>query len=143
MANEAPRQDDPDHRFAPHSPLSAPAAPTIVVVGVCSSGKSTLVSALSERGYRATAVSQEHSYVPHLWQRSHPDVLVYLDASIHTIRRRGRSRWRQSLLDEEHRRLQLARERCDIYIPTDGLSPHDVASRVVTFLANKKSEVRS
>ena len=131
MVNEAPQPDDPDHRLAP---LSAQAAPVVVVVGVCSSGKSTLVSALSERGYPAIAVAQEHSYVPHLWQRSHPDVLVYLDASIHTIRRRGRARWRQSLLDEEHRRLQHAREHCDIYIPTDGLSPHDVASRVVTFL---------
>jgi dienelactone hydrolase len=113
----------------------------IVVVGVCSSGKSTLVSALCDRGYHASAVSQEHSYVPHLWQRSNPDVLIYLDASLHTIRGRGRTRWRQSLLDEEHRRLQHAREHCHIYVPTDGLSPQDVVSRVVTFLM--KLEIRS
>jgi hypothetical protein len=115
----------------------------IVVVGVCSSGKSTLVSALCDRGYHASAVSQEHSYVPHLWQRSNPDVLVYLDASIHTIRGRGRTRWRQSLLDEEHRRLQHAREHCHIYIPTDGLSPQDVVSRVVTFLRSTEYRVPS
>jgi len=96
---------------------------------------------LEKKGIQAHAVSQEHSYVPHLWQRTNPDVLIYLDASLHTIRGRGRTRWRQALLDEEHRRLQHAREHCDLYIPTDGLSPEDVASRVVTFL--KKEEVRN
>jgi RNase adaptor protein for sRNA GlmZ degradation len=110
----------------------------VVVVGVCSSGKSTLVEALKEKGYQAHAVSQEHSYVPHLWQRTDPDVLIYLDASIHTIRGRGRTRWRQALLDEEHRRLHHAREHSDIYIPTDCLSPHDVAARVLTFLKSKE-----
>ena len=157
---------DPDHQFAPPttpantdyrhahprrplrigSPRLAATKPehaglsnaNIVVVGVCSSGKSTLVEALKEKGYQAHAVSQEHSYVPHLWQRTDPDVLIYLDASLHTIRGRGRTRWRQALLDEEHRRLHHAREHSDIYIPTDGLSPHDVAARVLTFLKSKE-----
>jgi hypothetical protein len=111
----------------------------IVVVGVCSSGKSTLVRSLRERGYNARAVSQEHSYVPYLWQRSRPDVLVYLDASVHTIRARGRPRWRPALLDVEHERLSHAREHADLYIPTDGLAPEDVASRVVTFLSKQPS----
>ena len=110
----------------------------IVVVGVCSSGKSTLVRALRDRGFHARAVSQEHSYVPALWQRSNPDVLIYLDATVHTIRGRGRTRWRPALLEEEHRRLQHARDHSDLYIPTDGLSPEDVASRVVTFLKNRR-----
>ena len=109
----------------------------IVVVGVCSAGKSTLVQSLRERGYNARAVSQEHSYVPHLWQRSRPDVLVYLDASVRTIRARGRPRWRPTLLDVEHERLSNAREHADLYIPTDGLAPEDVASRVVTFLSKQ------
>jgi RNase adaptor protein for sRNA GlmZ degradation len=109
----------------------------VVVVGVCGSGKSTLVRALRERGFDARTVSQEHSYVPRLWQRSRPDVLVYLDASLHTIRGRGRRTWPQSLLDTEHDRLSHAREHTDLYIPTDGLAPEDVASRVVTFLRNK------
>ena len=42
------------------------------------------------------------------------------------------------MLDEEHRRLQLAREECNLYIPTDGLLPEDVLSRVVTFLNNHR-----
>jgi hypothetical protein len=157
---------DPDHQFAPPttpantdyrhanprrplrigSPRATAFRPentessirNIVVVGVCSSGKSTLVEALQEKGYQAHAVSQEHSYVPHLWRRTDPDVLIYLDASLHTIRGRGRTRWRQALLDEEHRRLHHAREHADIYIPTDGLSPHDVAARVMTFLKSKE-----
>ncbi len=120
----------------PHPPSST-SSPRLVVVGVCSSGKSTLVSALRERGYNAAAVSQEHSYVSSLWQRSNPDVLIYLDASLRTIRNRGRRRWSQSLLDEEHRRLGHARHHSDLYIPTDGLSPHDIASRVLTFLSKR------
>jgi deoxyadenosine/deoxycytidine kinase len=108
------------------------------VVGVCSSGKSTLVHELRERGYNARAVAQEHSYVPHLWQRSRPDVLVYLDATVRTIRSRGRPRWRPALLDMQHERLSDARERADLYIPTDGLAPEDVASRVVTFLSKQQ-----
>ena len=120
------------HDPAPHF---TPGTPKLTVVGVCSSGKSTLVRTLRERGYNARAVSQEHSYVPHLWQRSKPDVLVYLDASIHTIRGRGRPRWPQSRLDDEHTRLVHARQHCDIYIPTDGLAPEDITSRVLTYLS--------
>jgi deoxyadenosine/deoxycytidine kinase len=112
-------------------------------VGVCSAGKSTLARTLKEKGYRARTCAQEHSYVAYLWQLSKPDVLIYLDASLPTIRRRRRVRWPKSLLDEEHRRLSHARKHCDLYVHTDGLSPEDVASRVVTFLRNQKSEVRN
>jgi hypothetical protein len=130
VMRSAPR---PPHRADPAPNVRA--WPRIVVVGVCSSGKSTLVRALRERGYNARSVSQEHSYVSHLWQRSNPDLLVYLDASLRTIRGRGRRRWAKSLLDEEHVRLKHAREHSDLYIPTDGLAPEDVASRVLTFLS--------
>jgi hypothetical protein len=110
----------------------------VLIVGVCSSGKSTLARALKERGYRVRTCAQEHSYVPHLWQLSKPDLLIYLDASLHTIRRRRHVRWNQSMLDEEHRRLAHAREHSDLYIPTDGLLPEDVASRVLTHLNNTR-----
>lgn len=110
----------------------------IVVVGVCSAGKSTLVTRLKERGYRVRICAQEHSYVPHLWQRSDPDVLVYLDASLHTIRGRGRARWQQPMLDEEHHRLRHAREHCHLYVHTDGISPEDVTARVLTYLSKDK-----
>ena len=154
---------DPDHHFVPASPPKngdyrharwsgfngfpnprpAPAegsdndttyTPRIIVVGVCSSGKSTLVRKLKEVGYDAHACSQEHSYVPHLWQLSNPDILVYLDASLHTIRRRRKAKWQQSVLDEEHRRLSHARTHSDLYISTDGIAPEDVASKAISFL---------
>jgi GTPase SAR1 family protein len=108
----------------------------IVVVGVCSAGKSTLVRSLREHGYAATAVSQEHSYVPYLWQRSNPRFLIYLDASLSTIRGRGRPRWPKDLLDVEHERLAHARAHCDLYILTDGLSPNDVAERVIAVVTS-------
>ncbi len=134
-------QSSPDPPSAQHRPARTRQTYTdprrIVVVGVCSAGKSTLVRGLRERGYNARAVSQEHSYVPYLWQRSRPDVLVYLDASVHTIRARGRPRWRPALLDVEHERLSHAREHADLYIATDGLAPEDVASRVATFLSKQ------
>ena len=106
------------------------------MVGVCSSGKSTLVRKLKEAGYDARACAQEHSYVPHLWQLSNPGALIYLDASLHTIRRRRRAKWQQPTLDEEHHRLAHAREHCDLYIATDGLLPEDVASKAIGFLRN-------
>jgi gluconate kinase len=113
------------------------------VVGVCSAGKSTLVRNLRTRGLSAVACSQEHSYVPYLWQRSKPDVLVYLDASIHSIRRRGREKWPRYLLDTQQHRLAHARQHCDLYIHTDGLTAQDVLSRVLTFINNQGRRPRT
>src|SRR5688572_25288897 len=45
----------------------------VLIVGVCSAGKSTLAANLKEKGYRVRTCAQEHSYVPHLWQLSKPD----------------------------------------------------------------------
>jgi hypothetical protein len=80
--------------------------------------------------------------VPHLWELSNPRVLIYLDASLHTIRRRRRTKWHQGILDEEHRRLAHAREHCDLYISTDGLLPDDVASKAVAFLWSRSELVK-
>lgn len=114
-------------------------SPDVLVVGVCSSGKSTLVRKLREAGYNARACAQEHSYVPRLWQRTEPRALVYLDASLGTVRVRRRANWPQQMLDEQHRRLSHAREHCDLYIPTDALSTDDVASQVIAYLAKRTS----
>ena len=64
------------------------ASPKIVVVGVCASGKTTLVEGLRARGYRARSVALEHSNVPRLWTYHDPDFLVVLDCSLDTIRKR-------------------------------------------------------
>jgi deoxyadenosine/deoxycytidine kinase len=110
--------------------------PLIAVVGVCASGKSTLVRGLQTRGWNARQVVQEHSYVPDMWQRiTRPDLLVYLDASLEIVRQRRRDpelpAW---LIDEERYRLRHALRYCDLYIQTDPLMPDQVLARALAFL---------
>ena len=106
----------------------------IKVVGVCGSGKSTLVGRLRERGFEAKQVSQEHSYVPDLWARfgKGPAVLVYLDASLETVQKRlGKKSFTRWMLEEQRTRLAHAREHADILVDTDDLTPDEVADEVV------------
>jgi hypothetical protein len=74
--------------------------------------------------------------VQQLWLKyCRADVLVYLDAGLETIaQRQGRSDWTQARLDEQHRRLADARQHCDFYLYTDGLSREEVADQVERFL---------
>lgn len=113
----------------------------VKVVGPCASGKSVLAAGLRRLGYHASSAAQDHSYVPDMWQRLNPpDVLIYLDLSLETVHRRGRRGmgWDQEYLDEQHARLQHARAHCDLYLPTDGLSPEEVLARAVQFLAARE-----
>jgi RNase adaptor protein for sRNA GlmZ degradation len=106
--------------------------PLIAVVGVCASGKTTLVGGLRELGYSAVNVPQEHSVVRALWERKNPDLLVMLDARWETTkRRRPEIAYGPERLDDQRRRLQTARERCDLYLPTDDLTEVEVRSAVV------------
>jgi shikimate kinase len=115
-------------------------SPRIAVVGPCGSGKSTLVQHLKQQGYQIRAVSQEHSYVPDMWQRIAPtDILIYLDATLETIITRRQIQWGQSRLDALQARLQHARLHADLYLPTDNLSPEMVAEKVINFLAGLMS----
>src|SRR5690242_10551409 len=91
----------------------------VIVVGPCAAGKSSLVARLRAAGVQARCVSQEHSYVPYMWQRHNPDVIIYLDLRLDTLRRRGRRTWSQRMLDEQHRRLAHARTHCHLYLVTD------------------------
>ncbi len=109
----------------------------IKVVGPCASGKSELVARLKALGYDACSAAQDHSFVPDMWRRLHPpDVLIFLDVTLETAQQRGRvgMGWDQGYLDEEHRRLRHARAHCDLYLPTDGLTPDEVLARVLAFL---------
>ena len=104
------------------------------VVGPCGAGKSTLVKNLRDE-FNIRAISQEHSYVPDMWQRINPtDVLVYLDASLETIAKRRGISWGQERLDALNHRLRHARAHADFYLPTDDLSPEEVAAAVAEFL---------
>lgn len=109
----------------------------IAVVGPCSSGKSTLTTALKAAGYQARQPAQEHSYVPNMWQRiSQPDLLIYLDVDYASMRARRPhiDGGPQRLADQQHR-LRHAREHCDFYLDTSKLSEVEVKTAVFDFLA--------
>ncbi len=116
-------------------PLAAP--PTrIKLVGVCASGKSTLRQRLRAAGFDAASCAQEHSYVPDLWRRLNPpDVLIFLDAQPPTVaRRRQTSEPVEEWLADERVRLAHARTHCDLYLPTDDLTPDQVEAAALAFL---------
>ena len=107
----------------------------IGVVGVCASGKSTLIRGLESRGYRARHIAQEHSYVKDMWKKiTNPDVLVFLDASYPMTVLRRQLNWREADWAEQQRRLAHAREHADFYIQTDQLSADEVLEEVIQFV---------
>lgn len=107
----------------------------IGVVGVCGSGKSTLVAAMSRLGIRIHHIAQEHSYVPYMWQRiTNPDLLIYLDASYPVTMQRRKLNWLPEEYQEQRRRLQHAFDHANLYIDTDPLSPEQVQEKVLAFL---------
>jgi hypothetical protein len=116
--------------------MPEPVKGRISVVGVCSSGKTTLVTGLRALGYDARHCGQEHSYVPYMWQYiSRPEVLIYLDASAEVIQARRRNACMVTDLQEQRQRLAHAREHCHIYVPTDALDEKDVLRSVLEQLA--------
>jgi len=108
----------------------------VAVVGPCTSGKSTLVHALRDAGYEARMPAQEHSYVPYMWQRiTKPDVLIFLDVDYeHAIARRPRFSGGPQRLAEQAVRLEHAREHCDLYLDTNGLTVAEIQEKVLLFL---------
>jgi len=107
----------------------------IGVVGVCASGKSTLIRGLESRGYRARHIAQEHSYVKDMWKKiTNPDVLIFLDASYPMTVSRRQLAWREADWAEQQRRLAHAREHADFYIQTDQLRPDEILEEVVQFI---------
>ena len=113
----------------------------IKVAGPCASGKSTLAARLRALGYDASSTAQDHSYVPDMWQRLNPpDLLVYLDLSLPTAHRRGRTDWDQAYLDEQKHRLRHARAHCDLYLATDDLTEDQVVALVLAFLLKSRPD---
>lgn len=105
--------------------------PKIVVVGHCAAGKSTLVNGLRDAGIDAFVSAQEHSIVPELWKRRRPDLLVFLDVDLDTIRhRRGRS-WPASVYALQERRLAPARGSADLEIRTSDVNSIETLSRTL------------
>ena len=114
----------------------------VVIVGPCASGKTTLERGLRRLGYDAHSCAQEHSHVPAMWRRNgRPDALIFLDATLSTIERRSGERWDDSYLRELCRRLRHAREHCDLYLATDGMSEDEVLKAVVRFLESLAGKI--
>lgn len=109
----------------------------IVIAGVCGSGKTVLAEGLSALGYEAATVAQEHSLVPELFRHSHPDIVIYLDASDATVASRKQARWEPHQLQQQRDRLKLAREQADIRLNTDGLSPAGLLEKALQALAGR------
>lgn len=107
----------------------------VAVVGVCASGKTTLVRALRQFGIEAVDVAQEHSLVPYMWQTiTRPDILIFLDASKEGVRARWPYKGDVDFVDEQVRRLAHARAHADLIIAVDDLNPQEVLARVLRFL---------
>jgi len=108
----------------------------VAVVGACASGKSTLVASLRDAGYEARHVAQDHSFVPDMWLRiSRPDILIYLGVNYETVKaRRPKTTFRQVDLTEQERRLEHARNMCDLHIDTNRLSSEEVFNQALIYL---------
>lgn len=113
----------------------------IGVVGPCGAGKSTLVEALEAEQYHCRHIAQEHSYVPHMWQRiTNPDILIFLAASFPVCTARRRLSWSESDYLEQLRRLSHAREHADLFIETDDLTPEAVLAEAVAFIRRHETD---
>lgn len=108
--------------------------PRVVVVGPCASGKSTLVESLRAAGIDAHVSGQEHSAIRDLWRRLDPDLLVFLDVDLGTIRERRSPHWPEQLYQVQHSRLHGARETADLVIDTAVTSAGDTSARVLALI---------
>jgi hypothetical protein len=115
--------------------LPIAAAPRVVVVGHCASGKSTLVANLRSDGIDAVASAQEHSEIAELWKRSNADVLIYLDVDLETVRRRRSPEWPAMIYALQEARLRSAREAADLVIDTARHRADEVFTRTRAFVA--------
>jgi len=106
----------------------------IAIVGVCASGKTTLVAGLRQAGYDAYNVAQEHSCVHDFWAKKHPDIVVMIDATLPAIHKRRLVYWGEDRLIAQHKRLADARAHADLYIQTDDLDADAVRDKVIEFI---------
>jgi hypothetical protein len=125
------RRLNPSHAGSPPR-----AKPHVALVGPCGSGKSTLAPLLRELGYRVSQPAQEHSGVPDMWRRlTRPDVLVYLEADLPTLREhRPKGGMTAEFLAELERRLSHARQHADLRVPMAGESVAQSLARILRHL---------
>ena len=110
----------------------------IAVVGVCASGKTTLVKGLKDAGYDAYNVAQEHSGIHNFWNKHHPDILVMIDATLPAIKKRRLVYWDQERLDVQHKRLADAKAHANLFIHTDAYNADEVREQVIDYIETWK-----
>jgi gluconate kinase len=108
--------------------------PKIAVVGGCGSGKTTIVRELQTRGYEAYVVGQEHSAVRDLWNRRHPDTMIFLDVTLDAVRQRRGPSWPEWLFNAQQRRLEHASQNADIHVNTADLTVSQTVQEIVRLL---------
>lgn len=127
------------HPAATHLLVSDPSSESaralrVAVVGHCASGKTTIVAALRKQGYDAYAVAQEHSGVTWLWRHSAPDVLLYLDVPLTTVRQRRGEEWPQAVYDAQEARLTDARAHANLVLDTSRQGADEAVACAISFL---------
>jgi adenylate kinase len=115
----------------------------IAIVGVCASGKTTLVAGLKAAGYDAYNVAQEHSCVHNFWAKKNPDIVVMIDATLSAIHKRRLVYWGEDRLVTQHKRLADAKAHADLYIQTDELDAEAVRQKVIEFIEKRGQELAS
>ncbi|MCX6054889.1 MAG: hypothetical protein NTZ74_08255 [Chloroflexi bacterium] len=107
--------------------------PLIGVVGVCASGKSTLIANLTKLGFNCRHIAQEHSYVKNMWKRiTNPDILIYLEVSYKLTCERKNLTWAEGEYLEQVDRLKNALENADIIIFTDSLNSQELTELAIS-----------
>jgi deoxyadenosine/deoxycytidine kinase len=119
--------------------MTDPSSFRVAVVGVCASGKSTLVRGLKELGYEAYSVAQEHSFVPYLWSRRDPSFLIVLDAEYETVQQRRSVSYGPDRLAEQRQRLSHASAHGDLLLATDRLTIDEVRAQAVAAIEARRS----
>ena len=114
----------------------------VAFVGVCASGKTTLVRGLREAGFDAYNVAQEHSCIHRFWQKHAPDLLIMIDATLPAIKKRRVVYWDEERLVVQHKRLADARAHADLYLQTDALDAAAVLATVIAFIKDWEGEHR-
>lgn len=112
------------------TPLNNRRKPTIVVVGPCASGKTSLARELAKSGIPVRICGQEHSSIRDLWRKLHPDVLVALAIDLPTLRARRHEQWPESLYVVQQQRLASAFATADLVIDTSRVTPGEAAAMV-------------
>lgn len=112
---------------------------SIIVVGPCAAGKTTLVNGLRRLGIEARAIAQEHSAIPELFrQHAEPDALVvYLTAEYRVLHARRPLSLGRPQYVAERARLAEARAAADFVLHTDGIGIEPVLTRVFAWIEGR------